>query len=237
MASDDSPPSARLAGAVRVRGLLIRASSFAMAILIWQWVASSDPTPRLAGVLIVAPVLLVFPAVWAARRCLDARPTVEHAARVTAFVHFVLMMLFGTSIVVAVKTGRRWPGWTMPLPADIGLVLLWVTGLATILTVANLAVRGLGAPFAVALSRRLATDWMYRWTRNPMVLAVLAWLLSFGMWIRSTLFLMWVLALVTPAWLVFLKVFEERELEIRFGEPYLAYRARTPMFFPGRRKR
>jgi protein-S-isoprenylcysteine O-methyltransferase Ste14 len=70
-----------------------------------------------------------------------------------------------------------------------------------------------------------------------MVLAVLAWLLSFGLWIRSALFLAWVLALVTPAWLVFLRVYEERELEIRFGEPYLDYRARTPMLFPGKRKR
>jgi protein-S-isoprenylcysteine O-methyltransferase Ste14 len=109
--------------------------------------------------------------------------------------------------------------------------------LATILTVVNLAVRGLGAPFAIALSRRLATDWMYRWTRNPMVLAVLAFLLSFGVWIRSTLFVVWVLLLVAPAWLYFLKVYEERELEIRFGEPYLEYKARTPMLLPGKPKR
>ena len=69
-----------------------------------------------------------------------------------------------------------------------------------------------------------------------MVLATLACLLSFGVWIRSTLFLVWALLLVTPAWLVFLKTYEERELEIRFGKPYLDYKARTPMLVPGKPK-
>lgn len=226
-----------LKGAARARGLLVRASSFGMTVLVWRWVARCHPTPAVSGVLIVGPVLLVFPIVWLGRRLLDARPTPGHTAQITAFVHVVLMILFGTPIIEAVKTGQEWPGWTIPLPAGIGLALLRVTGLAAVLTVANLAIRGLGAPFAIALSRRLATDWMYRWTRNPMVLATLAWLLSFGVWVRSALFLVWVLLLVTPAWLVFLKAYEERELEIRFGEPYLDYKARTPMLLPRKPKR
>lgn len=237
MTPDDSMRPSRLASLARVRGLLVRAGSFGITLLIWRWVADWHPAPVVSGVLIVGPVLLVSPVAWLGRRRLDAHPTAEHTAQVTALVHFVLMVLFGTSIIEAVKTGHAWPGWTMPLPAGIGLVLLWVTGLGTVLTVANLAVRGLGAPFAIALSRRLATDWMYRWTRNPMVLAVLAWLLSFGVWIRSTLFLAWVLLLVTPAFLAFLKAYEERELEIRFGQPYLDYKTRTPMLLPRRPRR
>jgi protein-S-isoprenylcysteine O-methyltransferase Ste14 len=43
---------------------------------------------------------------------------------------------------------------------------------------------------------------------------------------------LWALILVTPALLVFVKVYEERELEIRFGTSYLEYRSRTPMLFP-----
>jgi protein-S-isoprenylcysteine O-methyltransferase Ste14 len=224
-------------GMARAGGFLVHAGSFGITVLIWRWVAQAHPTPAGSAVLIVAPVLLVFPVVWAGRRLLGARPSAEHVARITAFVHFVLMILFGTAVVEALKTGREWPGGSIPVPAGIGLVLLWLTGLATALTVVNLAIRGLGAPFAIALSRRLATDWLYRWTRNPMVLAVLAWLLSFGVWIRSGLFLLWVLLLVTPAWLVFLKAYEERELEIRFGEPYLDYKARTSMLLPRKPKR
>lgn len=109
-----------------------------------------------------------------------------------------------------------------------------MSGVAVLLAVANLALRGLGAPFAVALSRRLAMDWLYAWTRNPMVLSGLAFLVAVGLWLRSTLFVLWVLLMVTPVMLLFLKVYEERELEIRFGEAYRAYRARTPMLWPRR---
>jgi len=34
--------------------------------------------------------------------------------------------------------------------------------------------------------------------------------------------------------LTIVKVFEERELEIRFGASYLEYKSRTPMLFPRR---
>ena len=226
-----------LRSVAQVRGILVRASSFGMTVIVWRWVAKSHSTPVVSGLLVVGSVVLVFPVVWLGRRLLDARHTPEHTAKITAFVHCTLMVLFGAAIIEAVQTGQDWRGWTIPIPAGIGLALLRITGLATVLTVVNLAVRGLGAPFAIALSRRLATDWMYRWTRNPMVLATLACLLSFGVWIRSTLFLVWVLLLVTPAWLVFLKAYEERELWIRFGETYRDYKARTPMLLPGKPKR
>jgi hypothetical protein len=51
------------------------------------------------------------------------------------------------------------------------------------------------------------------------------------------LFVLWVLILFAPALLFFVKVFEERELEIRFGAPYLDYKSRTPMLFPRKPKR
>jgi len=67
-----------------------------------------------------------------------------------------------------------------------------------------------------------------------MVLALLAFLLSLGIWFQSTLFVLWVLILFAPVMLVFVKVYEERELEIRFGASYREYKSRTPMLFPRR---
>ena len=46
--------------------------------------------------------------------------------------------------------------------------MVWISGLVCLLTVVNLALKGLGAPFFIQLSRRLSTDWMYAWSRNPM---------------------------------------------------------------------
>jgi protein-S-isoprenylcysteine O-methyltransferase Ste14 len=116
------------------------------------------------------------------------------------------------------------------------MVLVIITGAASLLTVVNLALKGFGAPFFIALSRKLAADWLYAWTRNPMVLAALAWFLSLGVWFQSTLFVLWVLIVFAPALLFFVKVYEERELESRFGVSYLEYKARTPMLFPRRPK-
>jgi protein-S-isoprenylcysteine O-methyltransferase Ste14 len=99
--------------------------------------------------------------------------------------------------------------------------------------VLNLALKGLGAP-GIVLSRKLAVEWMYAWTRNPMVLAALTLFLSVGIWFQSALFMLWVLVLFAPALLFFLKMFEERELEIRFGAAYLEYKSRTPMLLPRR---
>jgi protein-S-isoprenylcysteine O-methyltransferase Ste14 len=75
---------------------------------------------------------------------------------------------------------------------------------------------------------------LYAWTRNPMVLATLAFFLSLGIWFQSALFVLWVLILVTPALLFVVKIFEERELELRFGASYLEYKSKAPLLFPRR---
>jgi protein-S-isoprenylcysteine O-methyltransferase Ste14 len=66
-----------------------------------------------------------------------------------------------------------------------------------------------------------------------MVLGTLIGLVGLGIWLGSPFFLAWTL-LVSLTFAFFLKYFEERELEIRLGAPYLAYRARTPMLWPRR---
>ena len=158
----------------------------------------------------------------------------SRVAWITTFVHYAVGILFGVAIIRAVITYQDWAGWTLPIPLEIGLPLVIITGIATLLSVVNLALKGLGAPFAIALSKKLAVDWLYAWTRNPMVLAFLAFLLSLGIWFQSALFILWVLILFAPALLVFVKVYEERELEFRFGASYLEYKSRTPMLFPRR---
>jgi protein-S-isoprenylcysteine O-methyltransferase Ste14 len=200
--------------------------------LIWLWVLDQPLSNAMNLFIIVGGVMLVFPLVWLGRKILDRNPTTSRAAWVTTFVHYSLGILFGVPIVRALITHQNWSGWTLPIPVEIGLLLVIITGAACLLTVVNLALKGLGAPFAIALSRKLAVDWLYAWTRNPMVLAALAFLLSLGVWFQSALFVFWALILFAPALLFFVKVYEERELEIRFGASYLEYKSRTPMLFP-----
>ncbi len=213
---------------------LFRITLFVLGILLWLWVLDRELSDTLDASIIVGGLLLPIPVSWIGRKMLEKNPTLNRAGRVTTFVHYAILIPAGVAIVRAIKTNQEWPGWVLPVPAEIGLLLVIVTGAAALLTVMNLAVKGLGAPFAIALSRRLAVDWLYAWTRNPMVLAVLALGVSLGIWFQSGLFVLWVLVLLAPALLFLVKVYEERELEIRFGASYLEYKSRTPMLIPRR---
>jgi protein-S-isoprenylcysteine O-methyltransferase Ste14 len=204
---------------------------------VWLWLLDRPPGQTLSPVIAIGGVLGTLPLVWLGRKLLDAQPTIERALWVTTFVHYSVFTLLGAAIIEATRIGLAAPGWVIPLPPEVGLVLMTVSGALVLLAMANLALRGLGAPFAIALSRELAMDWLYAWTRNPMVLSALAFLIAVGLWLRSTLFVLWAVAVVIPAILVFLKVFEERELEIRFGEAYREYREKTPMLWPRKPER
>jgi protein-S-isoprenylcysteine O-methyltransferase Ste14 len=211
---------------------LVRIVLLVLVLFLWSWLID-QPFSRIVNLaFIVGGPLLVYPVVWLGRELLDRQPTLSRAGWMTTVVHYAVGFLFGVAIIRAVTTHQDWSGWPLPVPTWIGLVLVIVTGAATLLTVINLALKGLGAPFAIALSRKLAVDWLYAWTRNPMVLAALALLLALGIWYRSTLFVLWAFILFAPALLYFVKVYEERELEIRFGASYMEYRSRTPMLFP-----
>jgi protein-S-isoprenylcysteine O-methyltransferase Ste14 len=214
--------------------LSLRIALLVCTLLIWLWALNQPLSNTVNLSITVGGVLLVFPIVWLGRMILDRQPTPSRAAWITTFVHYALVILFGAAIIRAVTTHQDWSGWTLPIPVEIGLLLVIITGVAALSTVVNLALKGLGAPFAVAFTKRLAVDWLYAWTRNPMVLATLAFLLSLGIWFQSALFVLWVLILFAPALLVFVKVYEERELEFRFGASYREYKSRTPMLFPRR---
>ncbi len=200
--------------------------------VIWLWVLNHPLSSIMNLSIIVGGVLLVFPLVWLGRIILDRQPITSRADWITTFVHYALGILFGVPIIMAVISHQDWSVWTLPIPVGIGLLLVIITGAAVLLTMVNLALKGLGAPFAIALSRKMAVDWLYAWTCNPMVLAALAFLLSLGIWYQSVMFMLWVLILFAPALLFFVKVYEERELEIRFGAAYLEYKSKTPMLFP-----
>jgi protein-S-isoprenylcysteine O-methyltransferase Ste14 len=215
---------------------LIRAALLVLIWLVWWRVIVATLSNTVNLVIIVGGVLLTFPLVWLGRKRLDRNPAISRVNWVTTAVHSGIGLTFGVPIIRAMLTHPDWSGWVLPVPTGIGLALVILTGAASLLTIANLALRGLGAPFFIALSQKLAVDWLYRWTRNPMVLAGLALLLSVGIWYQSTAFVLWALLLVTPALLFFVKVYEERELELRFGASYLEYKSRTPMLFPGKPK-
>jgi protein-S-isoprenylcysteine O-methyltransferase Ste14 len=215
---------------------ILRVLLFGATIPYWLWLVRQPFSPAAIVACVILGVAAGYPIVWLGRRLLDAKPTKQRMEWVTTGLHFLLLVAFGTSLVVAIFTVDQWRGWVIPLDPRISYILMVITSMAALATVINLALRGLGAPFAIALTQRLATDWMYAWTRNPMVLTTMAFFVSFGLWKQSVLFVLWVLVWLVPAFVFFLKVYEERELEIRLGKPYLEYRAKTAFMWPRRPK-
>jgi protein-S-isoprenylcysteine O-methyltransferase Ste14 len=215
---------------------LIRVAGFALTIALWMWMLRQSFSPLTNLVCIIGTVLAIVPTVWIGRRLLDIKPTRGRTEWVTTVVHAIVVLLFGVAIIKAIQTSSSWQGLIIPIPRSLGIILVYITGTIMLLTVVNLAIQGLGAPFAIALSRRLAKNWLYARTRNPMVLATFAWLVAIGLWLQSTLFVVWVLVLVVPVEITVLKVYEERELEIRFGQAYRDYKAKTSFLWPRKSK-
>jgi protein-S-isoprenylcysteine O-methyltransferase Ste14 len=200
----------------------------------WLWLTANPLTPRWNLIIAVVGVLALFPFIFGGRYLLDHTPTVARAVWVTNIIHYAVAIFFGSAVIAAYRFGASAESWPVSLPPWLGLGVMALGALVLSAVIFTLIARGLGTPFAAALTRVVVTDWLYAWTRNPMVLSALAFLVGLGLWLGSALFIIWVLVVVSPMMLVFLKVYEERELEIRFGSDYLDYRQRTPMLIPRR---
>ena len=203
---------------------------------VWLWLVGRPFSPSFSLTLALGGSLIPIPLVFFGRWLLDRQPSPWQAVWVTTFIHYLILTPLGAAIIEASRYAQNRHAWLLPLPEWLGLGIMLVSGVMLILVIFNLALKGLGAPFAIALTRVVATDWMYAWTRNPMILSAFAFLVGLGLWLQSSLFILWLLIVFSPAILIFLRVYEERELEIRFGKTYLDYKAKTPMFWPGRPK-
>jgi protein-S-isoprenylcysteine O-methyltransferase Ste14 len=93
-----------------------------------------------------------------------------------------------------------------------------------------------GTPVPFNPPRELVTVGAYAWSRNPMLTGVFTFLFGVGFLLHSvSMVFIW-----TPVFVVFnvleLRLVEEPELERRFGERYIEYKRRVPMFVPRLRR-
>lgn len=85
---------------------------------------------------------------------------------------------------------------------------------------------------AFFLTKNVVNTDVYKLTRNPMSLGFYLGCLALGMLSGSTYFTLWLLIEVIPAHIFYLKFFEERELEFRFGNAYNEFRKKVPFLIP-----
>lgn len=90
---------------------------------------------------------------------------------------------------------------------------------------------GRGTPVPLMATQKLIVQPPYTYCRNPMALGAIGMYLGVAILFRS-LGAAIVVLLVAGALLVYIKRTEEKEMELRFGQEYLAYKQRTPFLIP-----
>jgi len=139
-------------------------------------------------------------------------------------------LLYTAALVIGAGLEWFWPtaiglGW---LPLVLGAILI-LAGLAIALLGA-LALRRAGTAIPPNLpTTELVTDGPFRWSRNPLYLALTLIYAGVGL-IADDL---WILVLLVPLLLLIhwgVVVREERYLEAKFGEDYRRYKASVPRY-------
>ena len=144
--------------------------------------------------------------------------------RSTSFRTFILYPLLVVSWELILSDGRlRLEPWFLPLLAW-GYLQFWLIGKYRIR-------RGGGGPGMDTPPERLVTTGPFAYSRNPMYLGHVIFLLGLTLSLRSVL-----AALITVAnavWFHFRVQRDEKRLHERFGQPYLDYTARVRRWIPG----
>ncbi len=215
--------------------LAVKIGGVAVTVISVIWARQAATAQVWSTILIWGVPLLCYPVALLGRWALRGADA-KRAEWANVFVHYAIGIALGCSIFPAFGVVGLRPGTAIPFPRQISSWILMVSGTAAVLSVANFAIRGMGAPWAIKLSSRLASDYMYRWTRNPMGFSSLVFLVFYGLHAGSLWFVLWAGLIISPAWMFFAHLYEERELEIRFGQSYREYRSRTSFMIPWRQK-
>ena len=124
----------------------------------------------------------------------------------------------------AMQFGNAAARWT-------GAVLFLLGGSLGIVSGVTMAVRGRGTPLPADCPSELVVAGPYCHIRNPMVIAGLSQGIAVGIFLGSP-FVIGYAILGGPVWHLFVRPWEEADLEQRFGAPYSQYRAAVQCWMP-----
>ncbi len=167
-------------------------------------------------------------------------PSPDEARRMSMISHF----LFHAGLSVPMVWGLFWPGIArfdgivgLPSLPEPVVWEIWGVGLLLVgfclAALSMIALRKWGQGFAsFVLSQRVVEASLYQRVRNPMALGWYLMCLGLACCGCSTYLMLYLLLGHIPAHIFYLKFFEERELALRFGESYTAYKQQVPFLIP-----
>ena len=121
----------------------------------------------------------------------------------------------------------------IPVPVTIIVsVILLIIGASLCLRTVYVFVKARGSPVPLNPPQRLVTTGLYSRVRNPMGLGWFTMLFGVGVLLNSISLLFIFTPLFILLNVVYLKTVEEKEMEKKFGQDYLKYKEKVPMFIP-----
>ena len=123
--------------------------------------------------------------------------------------------------------------WTIHLGASLlGGIFLIVLGLVVMaVTISSFIRIGKGTLAPWSPTKKLVVIGLYRYVRNPMILGVLTVLLGEALTLKSENILVWAAAFFVINTVYFM-VYEEPNLEERFGDEYREYKKHVSRWLP-----
>jgi protein-S-isoprenylcysteine O-methyltransferase Ste14 len=163
-----------------------------------------------------------------------ARKEYSTGARVAAMAGESLIFVFGipASLFWLAATGsERWRFESPPMLSVLCLVLA-ALGLGFALWTCWMQFhRARGTPVPIMATQKLLIDGPYSFCRNPMVLGTLAFYFGIAGF-TSSFKPMLAVALFALFLLSYIKLVEEKEMSLRFGDEYTRYKQSTPFIIP-----
>ena len=113
----------------------------------------------------------------------------------------------------------------------VGVIAIIIGGFYALWSIIAQIILASGTPFPMLPTKKLLIVGPYIYCRNPMTLGTLILYYGVVIWVGSYMALL-VVTLFALMLLVYLKLIEEKELELRFGQEYLEYKKNTPFILP-----
>ena len=118
----------------------------------------------------------------------------------------------------------------------IGIMAIIIGGIVAIWTIVIQITLASGTPFPMLPTKKLLIVGPFKYCRNPMTLGTIIAYGGIAVLIGSFTALLAV-AVFAALLIGYLKIIEEKELEIRFGSEYIEYKKKTPFIIPIKMKR
>jgi len=113
----------------------------------------------------------------------------------------------------------------------IGIMAIIIGGIVAIWTIVIQITLASGTPFPMLPTKKLLIIGPFKYCRNPMTLGTILAYMGIAIWIGSFSAVLAV-TIFAALLITYLKLVEEKELQMRFGQEYIEYKKKTPFIIP-----